>query len=60
VRRLRRKRLEGQTDDQLINEILDALPMERVSPDIIRLHKRRMKSSNWKSLDEIRKSLGEE
>jgi len=37
-----------------------ALPMERVSPDIIRLHKRRMKSSNWKSLDEIRKSLGEE
>jgi hypothetical protein len=60
VKRLRRRKAKGQTDDQVINAVLDALPLERVPPEVLREHKRAMKAGRWTPLDEIRKSLGDE
>lgn len=58
--RLKNYRMGGSTFDKVLNELMDAYPLEVVSAEFLREIKRRSRSSKWVSLAEVKKSLGDD
>lgn len=59
--RLRAYKMGGATFDEVVKDLLDSVPLEEVSEEVIREHKRRMRSrKGWKDWREVRKSLGDD
>jgi hypothetical protein len=58
--RLKDYKMGGGTYDQVLNQLMDALPLEEVSEEVLKEHRRRLKSSRWVSLEEVRKALGDD
>jgi hypothetical protein len=59
-RRLRAYKMGGATYDEVLNNLMDALPLERVTAATLREHKRRLRSGQWVDLKDVRKSLGDD
>jgi hypothetical protein len=58
--RLRDYKMVSATYDEVLNQLMDSVPLETVTEDILAEHKRRLKSKDWKDWREVRKQLGDE
>jgi hypothetical protein len=58
--RLKDYKMGGGTYDQVLNELMDALPLEEVSKEFLAEHRRRMKDLRGTDWREVRKSLGDD
>ena len=58
--RLKDYKMAGGTYDEVLNQLMDALPLEEVSEEVLKEHRRRLKSSDWVTLEEVRKALGDD
>ena len=57
-RRLKDYKMGAATFDDVLNQLMDAWPLEVVSKRFIEEHKRRMKSKDWVPLEEVARELG--
>ena len=57
--RLRSYKMGGGTFDQVLNELMDALPLEEVAQSVLEEHRRRMKTFEGREWRGVRKSLGD-
>jgi len=58
--RLRAYKMADATFDEVLNLLMDSVPLERVAQRVIREHKRAMKNFKGTDWREIRKSLGDD
>ena len=58
--RLKAYRLGGSTYDTVLNELMDALPLEEVSEAEIKQIRRRMKDLKGREWRSVRKALGDD
>lgn len=58
--RLKAYKMADATYDQVINQLMDALPLEEVAGWVLREHRRRMKDLRGRDWKEVRKSLGDD
>ena len=58
--RLRDYRTGSQTYDQVLNRLMDSVPLEMVTKDVLAEHRRRLKSKDWKDWREVRQELGDD
>jgi predicted CopG family antitoxin len=58
--RLKAYKLGASTYDEVLNELMDALPLEEVSEAEIKEIRRRMKDLKGRDWREVRKSLGDD
>lgn len=57
--RLRAYRMGSATYDDVLNELMNAVPLERVAERVIREHRERMARGRWRDWRRVRKDLGE-
>ncbi len=48
------------TYDQVLNELMNALPLEDVAEKVVREHRRRMRSRRGRGWKAVRKTLGDD
>ena len=58
--RLRGYKMGAATYDQVLNELMNALPLEDVAEKVVREHRRRMRSRKGRSWKAVRKTLGDD
>ncbi len=58
--RLKDYKMGGGTYDQVLNELMDALPLEEVSDELLAEHRRRLKDFRGRDWREVRKLLGDD
>jgi len=58
--RLRGYKMESATYDQVLNELMNALPLEDVAEKVVREHRRRMRSRHGRGWKAVRKTLGDD
>ena len=58
--RLRGYKMESATYDQVLNELMNALPLEDVAEKVVREHRRRMRSRRGRGWKAVRKTLGDD
>ena len=58
--RLKNYKMGGSTFDRVLNELMDAYPLEVVSAEFLREIKRRSRTFKGVPLSEVRKSLGDD
>ena len=58
--RLRAYKMGDATFDALLNELMDAVPIEKVAARAVREHKRRMKTFKGRDWRDVRSSLGDD
>lgn len=58
--RLRDYKVRSQTYDAVLNGLMDSVPLEMVSKEVLAEHRRRLKSNDWKDWREVRKELGDD
>ena len=58
--RLRGYKMESATYDQVLNELMNALPLEDVAEKVVREHRRRMRSRRGRGWKSVRKTLGDD
>ena len=58
--RLKAYKMGGGTFDQVLNELMDALPLEEVAESVLAEHRRRMATFKGRDWKEVRKSLGDD
>lgn len=57
--RLKAYKMGGATFDEVVNDLMNHLPLEKVSAKELRLHKRRMKTFRGQDWKEVRDALGD-
>lgn len=55
--RLRDYKMGGATYDDVLNELMDALPMDRITAKALRVHDERMRTFKGRDWREIRKDV---
>ena len=58
--RLRGYKMGSATYDQVLNELMNALPLEDVAEKVVCEHRRRMKTRRGRSWKAVRKTLGDD
>jgi len=58
--RLRAYKMGGATFDDVLNDLMDSVPLERVAKKVLREAKRRLKTFQGMDWREVRKSLGDD
>jgi hypothetical protein len=58
--RLRGYKMGGATFDKVLNDLMDAVPLEEVSKATLRQHRRRLRTFRGRSVGEVRKALGDD
>ena len=58
--RLRAYKMGDATYDQVLNDLMDAQPLEVVAESVLREARRRMKNFRGRDWREVRKSLGDD
>ena len=58
--RLRGYKMGSATYDQVLNELMNALPLEDVAEKVVREHRRRMRSRRGRGWKAVRKTLGDD
>jgi hypothetical protein len=58
--RLRAYKMGGATFDEVLNDLMDSVPLERVAKKVLREAKRRLKTFQGTDWRKVRKSLGDE
>ena len=58
--RLKAYKWGGATFDQVLNNLMDAQPLEEVTEKVLREHKRRLRTFKGRDWKEVRKSLGDD
>ena len=58
--RLRAYKMGDSTFDELLNELMDSVPIEAVAAAAVREHKRRMKTFKGRPWRSVRSSLGDD
>lgn len=58
--RLRGYKMGSATYDQVLNELMNALPLEDVAEKVVREHQRRMRSRRGRGWKAVRKTLGDD
>ncbi|MGQ0535274.1 MAG: hypothetical protein ACT4PT_04300 [Methanobacteriota archaeon] len=61
--RLRAYKAGGKTFDDVLNDLMDNLPLERVHEDVLREHRRRirrMKRGEYVTLDRVKRTLSDD
>ena len=56
--RLKDYKVGGGTFDQVLNELMDDVPLEKVSKELLALHRQRLKTFKGRPWKEVEKSLG--
>jgi hypothetical protein len=57
--RLRAYKRGSATYDEVLNELMDALPLEEVAERVVREHRKRMASGKWRDWRAVRERLGD-
>lgn len=60
LERLKGYKMASATYDQILNELMDAVPIEKIARKVVREHRQRMRSRHWKDWREVRKKLGDD
>ena len=58
--RLRGYKMGSATYDQVLNELMNALPLEDVAEKVVREHRRRMRSRRGRGWKAVRKTLSDD
>ena len=58
--RLKDYKMGGATFDEVLHQLMDALPIEEVSEEVLAEHRRRLKDLRGRDWKEVRKSLGDD
>ena len=58
--RLRGYKMASATYDQVLNELMNALPLEDVAEKVVREHRRRMRSRRGRGWKVVRKTFGDD
>lgn len=58
--RLRGYKMGSATYDEVLNELMNALPLEDVAEKVVREHRRRMRSRRGRGWKAVRKTLGDD
>lgn len=58
--RLKDYKMGGATFDEVLNQLMDALPLEEVSQEVLREHRRSLRGFKGRDWKEVRKSLGDD
>ncbi|HEX9709447.1 MAG TPA: hypothetical protein VGB42_05715 [Candidatus Thermoplasmatota archaeon] len=58
--RLRAYKMGGATFDQVLNDLMNAVPLEEVSAATLRKHRQRLRTFRGRTVAEVRKALGDD